>query len=210
MRSKGKDVIKLLLLFILSLGWAFQLNPDGYEKTYVGRYETEEVGIIPISTLDVTFANGTLWVKPSLNKKRKLLPRSRTEFADELDGTKYKFNLNGKGEAQSLTFEFEGENYTARKLVLPAPGVKGNTTFKLDGHPEANIIALAGSFNDWNQSQLLFAKEGNTWVCRVDLPVGKHTYKFIVDGNWITDPANPKTEEDEAGNISSIIVIEKK
>ena len=203
-------MIKLLLLFVLSLGWAFQLNADDYQKKYVGRYEVEPVSIIPISTLDVTFTNGNLWLKPSSVKKRKLKPQSKIEFVDEVENRKYKFNLNENGEVQSITFDYEGENYTARKLILPAPSVKGNTTFKLKGYPEANIIALAGSFNNWEPSQLLFAREGDTWVCRIDLAPGKHTYKFIVDGDWITDPANPKTEEDEAGNVTSVLVVEKK
>jgi hypothetical protein len=203
-------MIKLLLLFLVPLGLAFQLRADDSAKRYVGRYEVEPVSIIPISTLDVTFANGTLWLKPSAIKKRKLRARSITEFVDEVEGGKYKFNLDEKGEVQSLTFEYEGENYTARKVVLPSPSVKGNTTFKLRGYPAANIIALAGSFNDWAPSQLIFAKESDIWVCRIELAPGKHTYKFIVDGDWVIDPTNPKTEEDEAGNVNSVLVIEKK
>jgi hypothetical protein len=31
-----------------------------------------------------------------------------------------------------------------------------------------------------------------------------------VDGNWLLDPANPLTEDDEAGNKNSIIVIEER
>ena len=72
------------------------------------------------------------------------------------------------------------------------------------------MVALAGSFNEWNESQLLFGRENGEWVCRVDLEPGWHTYKFIVDGNWILDPANPETEEDAAGNVNSIIKVTKK
>jgi AMP-activated protein kinase-like protein len=46
--------------------------------------------------------------------------------------------------------------------------------------------------------------------CGIPLAPGQYTYKFIVDGNWITDPANPKTAEDEAGNVNSVLVIEEK
>jgi hypothetical protein len=42
------------------------------------------------------------------------------------------------------------------------------------------------------------------------LPAGRHTYKFIIDGDWITDPANPATEEDGRGSINSVIVVKEK
>jgi hypothetical protein len=206
--STGEEMSKLVIFLVLSLVTGFQLSA-GDSKKYVGRYELES-GLIPISTLDVSFADGALWVKPGGTKKRRLIRRAKPNlFFDGDEGT-YKFNLDKKGEVESLTFVYEGSSYTADKRELPPPSLKGYTTFKLEGHPDARIVALAGSFNRWNQSQLLFAREGAGWVCRIDLAPGKHTYKFIVDGNWIIDPANPKTEEDDAGNVNSVLVIEKK
>jgi hypothetical protein len=175
-------------------------------KKYAGRYELG-AGVIPISTLDVTFENNELWLKPSLVKKRRLIARSKKVFLDEIEGTRYTFNLDEEGRAVSLTFQFEGSSYTAQKVVLPPPSVKGNTTFKLQGYADAQIVVLAGSFNNWNESQLLFAREGDGWVCRIDLAPDRYTYKFIVDGNWMLDPANAETEEDEYGNLNSVLVI---
>lgn len=178
-------------------------------KKYAGRYELG-AGIIPISTLDVTFEQNELWIKPSLVKKRKLVARSKKVFLDEIEGTRYTFNFDEEGRVASLTFQFEGSSYTAQKVVLPPPSVKGNTTFKLQGYAEAHVVVLAGSFNNWNESQLLFAREGDAWVCRIDLTPDRYTYKFIVDGNWILDPANAETEEDEYGNLNSVLVIKEK
>ena len=182
-----------------------KVNPESLKK-YVGRYELE-TGLIPISTLDVTLEDGDLWVKPSLVKKRRLVHRSRTRFTDEVEGAGYFFNKDEEGRIVSLTFEFEGSSYTARRVALPAPSLKGNTTFRLKGYADASVVVLAGSFNDWNQSQLVFGREGGEWVCRVDLQPGHYTYKFIVDGNWMLDPDNPATEEDEAGNKNSVLVV---
>ena len=173
-------------------------------KKYVGRYALE-VGIIPISTLDVMLENETLWIKPSLVKKRRLVPQSKTEFLDEVEGTKYKFNSDADGNFPTLTFEFEGSQYTAERVVLPPPSLKGNTTFRLKGHGNASIVTLAGSFNNWNQSQLVCGREADEWICRVDLEPGYYTYKFIVDGNWVLDPANPNTAEDDAGNTNNVL-----
>jgi len=85
--------------------------------------------------------------------------------------------------------------------------VKGSTGFRLKGHADASLIVLTGAFNNWSQSQLLFAREGDEWVCRVDLDPGVYQYKFIVDGDWLLDPSNPDTAEDEAGNVNNVIEV---
>lgn len=184
------------------------VNPEVLKK-YAGRYELE-VGIIPISTLDVTLDNNELWLKPSVVKKRRLLHKSKTIFVDEIAGTPCTFNKDDEGKIVSLTFEYEGTTYTAQKVTLPPPALKGNTTFRLKGYSEANLVILSGTFNNWNQSQYVFGREGDEWVCRIDLDPGEYTYKFIVDGNWILDPANSVTQEDEAGNLNSVIVVLQK
>jgi hypothetical protein len=177
-------------------------------KKYVGRYELE-AGIIPISTLDVTLENNELWVKPSVIKKRRLIHKSKTVFVDEIAGTPLTFNKDNDVKIISVTFEYEGASYTAVRVTLPPPSLKGNTTFRLKGYPDASIVVLAGSFNYWNQSQFIFGKEGDEWVCRIDLEPGKHAYKFIVDGNWLLDPANPNTEDDDYGVKNSVIIVKK-
>jgi len=186
---------------------ARKINSEALKK-YVGRYELEP-GIIPISTLDVTLENNELWMKPSVVKKRRLVHKSKTIFVDEIEGTPLIFNKDDDGKIVSVTFVYEGESYTATKLNLPAPSLKGNTTFRLKGYPDASIVALAGSFNNWNQSQFIFGREGDEWVCRIDLEPGKHAYKLIVDGNWLLDPANPNTEDDDYGVKNSVIIVTK-
>ena len=69
---------------------ARKFNPETLKK-YVGRYALD-AGIIPISTLDVTFENNELWVKPSVVKKRRLLHKSGRVFLDEIEGTAVSFN----------------------------------------------------------------------------------------------------------------------
>lgn len=50
-------------------------------------------------------------------------------------------------------------------------------------------------------------KSASGWQLPMYLREGTHTYKFIVDGNWITDPTNPLTRDDGAGNINSVVEI---
>jgi hypothetical protein len=186
---------------------ARKVDPEALKK-YVGRYGLD-AGIIPISTLDVTLENNELWVKPSVLKKRRLLHKSRTIFIDEIEGTPLTFNKDADGKIVSVIFEYEGASYTAPRVVLPPPSLKGNTTFRLKGYADAKIVALTGSFNHWDQSQFIFGREGEEWICRIDLEPGKHAYKFIVDGNWLLDPANTETEDDDYGVKNSVIVVKK-
>jgi hypothetical protein len=180
-------------------------SPEALKK-YAGRYELE-VGLIPVSTLDVTLADGELWVKPTASKRRRLFHKSKATFTDELEGTPVTFSRDDEGKVVSLAFTYEGEPYTARRVELPAPSLRGSTTFRLKGHDDASIVVLAGSFNEWNQSQLVFGREGGEWVCRIDLDPGVYRYKFIVDGDWLLDPSNPDTAEDEAGNVNNVLEV---
>ena len=182
-----------------------KLPPETLRK-YAGRYELE-VGLIPVSTLDVTVADGELWVKPTASKRRRLFHKSKATFTDELEGTPVTFNRDEDGKVASLSFTYEGEPYTARRVELPAPSLRGNTAFRLKGHEDASVVVLAGSFNEWNQSQLVFGREGGEWVCRIDLDPGVYRYKFIVDGDWLLDPSNPDTAEDEAGNVNNVLEV---
>ena len=38
------------------------------------------------------------------------------------------------------------------------------------------------------------------------LSVGKHLYKFIVEGSWIHDPTRP-TETDPEGNVNNVVTV---
>ena len=208
-------VILALALQLAVAGVAVAQTPTKAEgkaaalKDYAGRYELE-VGLIPVSTLDVTLSGGELWLKPSNVKRRRLARGRRDSFTDEVAGTPVRFGRDDEGRVATLTFVYEGEPYTARRVELPPPSVKGNATFRLKGYPDASLVVLTGTFNNWSQSQLLFAREGDEWVCRVDLDPGVYQYKFIVDGDWLLDPSNPDTAEDEAGNVNNVLEVKGK
>jgi beta-lactamase regulating signal transducer with metallopeptidase domain len=177
-------------------------------RKFIGRYEVDPSRAENF-VLDITLENGELWLKPSHADKRKLLQTSETSFTDVYSDFRVTFIQGDKGRIIGMRLDSWGsDNVTARRLMLPQPSRHGNTTFRLKGYPNARIVALAGSFNNWNQSQLLFAREGDEWVCRVSLPPGKHQYKFIIDGNWITDPGNGTIVNDGRGNMNSLLTAE--
>jgi 1,4-alpha-glucan branching enzyme len=78
--------------------------------------------------------------------------------------------------------------------------------FKLSGYANANKVFVAGNFNDWRPADLSLQKAGDSWVLPFVLTPGNYQYKFIVDGKWITDPANPNyaTERGQRNSFLSV------
>lgn len=70
--------------------------------------------------------------------------------------------------------------------------------------PLAQKVYLAGNMNDWSQTADLMEYNAGTgyWSITKSLAPGNYEYKFIEDGNWVTDPLNP---EEKNGNSSLFI-----
>jgi hypothetical protein len=80
-------------------------------------------------------------------------------------------------------------------------------TFTLEGFPNAKKVIVTGSFVDWNENKLRMVNINGVWRYTTALVGGKHQYKFIVDGQWLTDPSNPIIEDDGKGNLNSVLFI---
>ena len=77
--------------------------------------------------------------------------------------------------------------------------------------PGAGEIFLSGDFNGWKGRTLKLVKGGDK-VWRIILrlaPNRSYDYKYVVDGNWITDPNNPDLNPDMAGGANSIVYMGK-
>ena len=176
-------------------------------KKFVGRYAVDP-GVMENFVLDVSLEDGELWLKPSHAGKRRLIAQSVVDYLDsESPNTRISFTFDPTGNIESLKLRGWGPTIVALRLVLPAPSREGNITFKLNDFPDARIVAVAGSFNGWNQSQYLFERAGNEWICRISLPPGRYQYKFIVDGNWLVDPHNPTVVHDDRGIENSQLIV---
>lgn len=74
--------------------------------------------------------------------------------------------------------------------------------------PEANEVLLVGDFNNWDGSDYRMRKfKGGVCKKKVKLKPGRYEYRFIVDGNWWTDPENPNRQANEFGTENSVITI---
>jgi chromosome partitioning protein len=72
----------------------------------------------------------------------------------------------------------------------------------------ARSVRLAGDFNDWNPDRTPMRPLGED-VYSLELPLlpGRYQYRYVVDGRWITDPANHRVEMNPFGELNSIVEI---
>jgi 1,4-alpha-glucan branching enzyme len=112
----------------------------------------------------------------------------------------YTYEVDGQKPVDPVT----GKPQPIRTLIL-AP----NVTFRLKGFDHAKTVFLSGDFNHWTPNGFPMSRKGEEWVIQQHLKPGKHVYKFIVDGKWLTDPANKLREPNEFGQENSVIWVEE-
>ena len=113
----------------------------------------------------------------------------------------YKFIVDGEWMHDPVNKEkVKNEHQTFNSVLYVTMPV----TFILEGYQEAKEVFLAGAFNNWNEKKQMMTRSGDKWMTTVSMNGGKQTYKFIIDGKWITDPANPVIEDDGKGNKNSV------
>jgi 1,4-alpha-glucan branching enzyme len=80
--------------------------------------------------------------------------------------------------------------------------------FELSAPPGSRVF-VAGSFNDWNPTQHRMVDNPGSGHCKVtvDLPPGRHEYKFVVDGVWHIDPNCPQWVLNGQGSLNSVISV---
>jgi chromosome partitioning protein len=74
--------------------------------------------------------------------------------------------------------------------------------------PEADHVSLTGDFNDWSvEGEPMERQEDGTWAITLPVGPGCYEYKFIVDGVWKVDPANPERAKNAFGDVNSVLVV---
>lgn len=74
--------------------------------------------------------------------------------------------------------------------------------------PDAQDVHLVGDFNDWSGSEYRMRRfKDGTWKKKVKLKPGRYEYRFMVDGNWWTDPENPQRQQNAFGSDNSVVTI---
>ena len=76
--------------------------------------------------------------------------------------------------------------------------------------PNAKEVYLAGEFNNWKLDEHSRMEHTNGyWTKRLDLNAGKYRYRFVIDGTWSEDPANPLTQSNSYGSLDSLLEVTK-
>jgi hypothetical protein len=92
---------------------------------------------------------------------------------------------------------------------IPTPAATTITVRFMLFAPEAEQVAIAGTFNQWDAAAtpLVRTAAPGVWAATLTLPAGQHQYAFVVDGaRWVPDPGAP-TVDDGFGRRNSVLAL---
>ncbi len=86
----------------------------------------------------------------------------------------------------------------------------GKIVFEYSEAQDAEVVYVAGSFNNWNPTGLKMEKVNGVWRAVIDLEPGEYQYKFVINGkDWVTDPDAPAFVDDGFGGKNGLFVVYK-
>ncbi|MDD5506246.1 MAG: AAA family ATPase, partial [Candidatus Omnitrophica bacterium] len=96
------------------------------------------------------------------------------------------------------------------KEILKETLPKLNTVTLTVKAPGAKEVYLAGEFNNWKLDENSRMEQTNgSWTKRLKLDKGSYRYRFVVDGDWIEDPANPLNRLNPYGSKDSLLEVKQ-
>ncbi len=73
--------------------------------------------------------------------------------------------------------------------------------------PQAERVQLVGDFNAWILEGSEMTKTDGVWTQVLPLEPGRYRYRYVVDGQWCSDPQNADVEPSPYGGDDSICVV---
>jgi 1,4-alpha-glucan branching enzyme len=74
--------------------------------------------------------------------------------------------------------------------------------------PDARAVFVAGSFNQWQPASTpLKVTAGGRWSVELELAPGAYEYRFVVDGQWIADPAASESVPNPFAGVNSVLRV---
>jgi chromosome partitioning protein len=73
----------------------------------------------------------------------------------------------------------------------------------------AKRVLIAGDFNNWMPESTPMVKNATPgkWTMSLPLRPGRYRYRFMVDGEWVTDPNNKYVEANQFGELNNIVEV---
>jgi 1,4-alpha-glucan branching enzyme len=79
--------------------------------------------------------------------------------------------------------------------------------FRFDA-PDARRVVVTGSFCAWDPDRHVMTRHRDGhWETHIPLAHGRHEYRFVVDGTWVTDPACGETVPTPFGDTNGVVDI---
>ncbi|CAF0739993.1 unnamed protein product [Didymodactylos carnosus] len=100
----------------------------------------------------------------------------------------------------SLPIRIRQSNREKEKKTIPV-------VFRYPASLKDKEAQLIGSFTNWKEV-VQMVKSDNDFVAIVELPEGKHQYKFIIDGRWEYDLTEPSVEDGHSSR-NNVITVKK-
>jgi len=98
--------------------------------------------------------------------------------------------------------------WPGRQELTPGPGEVVVTL--VAPFPDAEQVAVAGSFTDWRPVRLERDHETGVFRVRLAVPTGVHEYMFVLDGDrWVADPLSESYADDGFGRMNSVLVARR-
>ena len=100
---------------------------------------------------------------------------------------------------------------TPARPVAPTPPAERPEEKPVDfslSMPVAQAASVAGSFNNWDPKRTPLRKEKKgEWKATLWLPPGRYEYRFVVDGQWMSDPKAKDSVANGFGSNNSVLVV---
>jgi len=93
--------------------------------------------------------------------------------------------------------------------IAAAPAVTRDGVMFTVEAPNAAHVQLVGDFNDWTPDGGEMEPVGRVWKKMVKLAPGRYQYRYVIDGQWRSDPRNAAVEPSPFGGENSLLVLEE-
>jgi len=92
-----------------------------------------------------------------------------------------------------------------------APKIKRQKVTFIFESTEAREIFVSGDFNNWSLKTHPMENEGNgRWKKTMMIHQGRYEYKFLADGQWISDPQNDQICPNSFGTYNNVLNLGSK
>ena len=73
--------------------------------------------------------------------------------------------------------------------------------------PQARTVCVVGTFNNWDTKRTPMKKDATGWKANVPLAPGRYEYRFVADGQWLSDPNAKESVGNDFGSTNSVLVV---